>query len=1076
MTDDQADTAAEPESVTPETTKTLLANPWLRGLAALLILGIVVLVSLPYGISFGLEKWFRSVGATDVEVGDIDFNPFTGRLQVKNLNVIGERGGNIRMQSARFQFAWLPLWKKHFLLESIALEDGEMRIKREPEGGWVVGVVALTGADEDEHAGEPTEWKVGLKQIEVSNTRFTVALPEFQSHFQINRASIDRAVAWEPEIPATVKLDFALDGAPLVLDGKVYPFREIPEAEGHLKAEAVGIERYRALLEPAVTGLTGSASVDAEFRVVAGETFTVSNKGDLQVDGLTLAGEGFDVAQETFSWKGSIDASFGQGVQRLDGDGSFEIAGVAIKLPDQTIHQEQLSYEGPFSVVLSPDASLPTVSTEGNIAAGQLSLSLAKTGVELRQGAMSWEGKIDFAEAAGVLSVTGDGKLEASAIDLQLPGQSVKERKVTWQGVASVALAADPAGSRVAAEGTLVSNDFGLGIEDSALQLQQTGMNWDGKITVSGLGDITEVAANGSIRAGETQLDNPEVSIRQSDTNWKGQVFFKQGVPGDQSITATGSLGLGAADTRLKGQQLRIVHDRANWDGQFGGDGANGNLKMAGFSVSNLQNEMVIAAADQMSLEGVKAPGIESLDIGQIQVGGFVTGLPKGADAGLAGATGIAISGLQWRSAGSTAIDSVTIDGLQASLVRSADGRFTGVDALLEATGGGDTAAPTDADAPTPDAGPGDTGGSSAVAVGKVSITGDSRLQFADSSVEPAAGFEIAIDEAELGAFDTQQPAQSTPVKFAGRLSNRSRISAEGQVKPFAKPFEADLSGKISNLAVQSLSPYAAETIGYQLTKGRMTATMTFKTEGGKIKGDNLLIFNELKVQAVSGEEKKLTVPLETGLAMLRDRDDRIKLKVPVSGDLDSPDFSVADAINQALLKATQKAAVGYLALTLQPWGAVLLAADLAKDLGPGATASLDPVTFNPGSADLKPEFTEYLGKLAKILDERPGVQLRLCGRAVKADTVKIESPPPQPVKEESRWKKLLGIEKEKAVEVPASPAPDESSLTALAESRSSVVLNALVEKHKVPVERIYTCDSTPNPDDEGEPRVDVGI
>ena len=108
------------------------------------------------------------------------------------------------------------------------------------------------------------------------------------------------------------------------------------------------------------------------------------------------------------------------------------------------------------------------------------------------------------------------------------------------------------------------------------------------------------------------------------------------------------------------------------------------------------------------------------------------------------------------------------------------------------------------------------------------------------------------------------------------------------------------------------------------------------------------------------------------------------------------------------------------------------------------------------------------MGKLATLLDERPAVQLRLCGSAVKQD-VAASAPPAE--KKESRLKKLLQKKEKQA------PAPTgEEALAELARARGAAVLNVLVEEHAVPEERIYTCDPEPDAADEGEPRVDVGI
>jgi hypothetical protein len=459
-------------------------------------------------------------------------------------------------------------------------------------------------------------------------------------------------------------------------------------------------------------------------------------------------------------------------------------------------------------------------------------------------------------------------------------------------------------------------------------------------------------------------------------------------------------------------------------------------------------------------------PGAESIEVSDVTIGGLAAGVPAGdSDGGaVARASGVKVNGIQWRSGERTAVEAITLEGLDARLVKTSEGGWQTIDAMLAAAGGGGQGV-AEPETTAESAAAADT---STFSVGRVAITGDSRVYFEDQSVKPAAQFDIALQEAQISALDTAQPAQESPLSLAGKLGDASHLSAEGYVKPFADPVEVKLEGKIANLAVTEISPYAAQTIGYELTRGRFTAVMDFKSEGGQLDGKNQLTFNELEVAAVPDAESKLSIPLETGLAMLRDKDDRISLKVPISGDADHPDFSVADAVNQALVKATEKAAVGYLALTLQPWGAVLLAADLAKDFGPGATAKLDDVTFAPGSAELTPEFREYMGKLATLLEERPEVQLRLCGRAVKQDLA-ASAPPPE--KKESKLNKLLHRKKAQA---PKPTGPE--ALAELAQGRGAAVLNALVEGHGVAEERIYTCDAEPDLSDEGEPRVEVGI
>ena len=356
MTEKQAASSDQRES--PRVGGGLLSRRWVIALLVIAVLVVSGLSGLPYGISYGLKQWFTSMGASSVEVGDVDFNPFTGRLHVKELQVTDEADTTMRVKAARFDFAWLPLWKKRFLLEAVDVEDGELHILREPEGGWVVGVIALAAA-EPETPAEPTEWQVGLRQIEVQDLKVVLSLPQFTNDLRINTASIQRAVAWEPDVPARIVADCTLDGAPAQLDAEVFPFRAVPEAEGRLKVEGVGIERYLGLLEPTLNRLSGTANADLAFTVSVGEGITTSTEGSLSVQDAVVAGADFETAHQRLAWTGKVDLQSGENGQQIDGDGNLELEGVNVTLPGQSIDQGQLGYEGTFSVAAAQAGSVP---------------------------------------------------------------------------------------------------------------------------------------------------------------------------------------------------------------------------------------------------------------------------------------------------------------------------------------------------------------------------------------------------------------------------------------------------------------------------------------------------------------------------------------------------------------------------------------------------------------------------------------------------------------------------------------------------------------------------------------------
>jgi hypothetical protein len=83
-------------------------------------------------------------------------------------------------------------------------------------------------------------------------------------------------------------------------------------------------------------------------------------------------------------------------------------------------------------------------------------------------------------------------------------------------------------------------------------------------------------------------------------------------------------------------------------------------------------------------------------------------------------------------------------------------------------------------------------------------------------------------------------------------------------------------------------------------------------------------------------------------------------------------------------------AAMHYVKTALFPWGTILSVASAVGEHA--AKLQLQPVEFEPGQATIKPEMTEYLGKLRQMLVEKPDLNLTLCGIATLEDGRALKS------------------------------------------------------------------------------------
>jgi hypothetical protein len=100
---------------------------------------------------------------------------------------------------------------------------------------------------------------------------------------------------------------------------------------------------------------------------------------------------------------------------------------------------------------------------------------------------------------------------------------------------------------------------------------------------------------------------------------------------------------------------------------------------------------------------------------------------------------------------------------------------------------------------------------------------------------------------------------------------------------------------------------------------------------------------------------------------------------VPLSGDLENPDFGTGKIITRELSKAITSAVLTF----YTPFG-LITAADALFSL---ATAlEFEPVGFAPGSSEIEQAVSGDLDNISTLMQERPGIQLRLCPHTNTAD------------------------------------------------------------------------------------------
>ena len=307
---------------------------------------------------------------------------------------------------------------------------------------------------------------------------------------------------------------------------------------------------------------------------------------------------------------------------------------------------------------------------------------------------------------------------------------------------------------------------------------------------------------------------------------------------------------------------------------------------------------------------------------------------------------------------------------------------------------------------------------------------------------------------------------------IAGKIGKYATINLKGYLKPFAKKPGLKLAGTLANIELPPLSSYTARTLGYNLSSGTLNAEVDITIANGKIDGKNRLRLNQLQVKPVDSDKIKalttqLSMPLDSALSMLRDKNNIIELNLPITGDINDPQFNLSDVINTALGNVMKTAAMSYLTQMLQPYGSLITLVKLAKKVS--NAISLEPVKFDPNSAVLSETSKDYLNKIAKLMNDRPNIYVQVCGIATKEDrdtlfTIEMEKLRAKAAKEGNNPNKV------KPVVIP------DDALLALARSRADNIKDWLVSQHKIHADRLFTCNPEIDKDEKAKPRANLGI
>jgi hypothetical protein len=308
---------------------------------------------------------------------------------------------------------------------------------------------------------------------------------------------------------------------------------------------------------------------------------------------------------------------------------------------------------------------------------------------------------------------------------------------------------------------------------------------------------------------------------------------------------------------------------------------------------------------------------------------------------------------------------------------------------------------------------------------------------FLDASVSPTYSTHVEITEASVKGLSSD-PSALADFKIQGRIDRSAALEGTGRMNPLNAPRYSKVDVALKDFDLKPVSPYSGKFMGFKIDRGTLHVDLKYQVEDERVKGNNVIHIDHLELGEKVDSPDAPNLPIELGVALLKDKNDRITVQVPVEGDVKDPHFNFGKAIKSALTG------------TIDDAGSAPFAALPEIDGFKGE--ELRTVAFGFGVSELQERETRKLHALAKFLKKRKNLTLGIAGTADR------QMDGAAPLRETSEKKPARGdqaSDKDRQKDAAQGQVVDDERLERLAQRRAEKVSAYFIEQANVETKRI---------------------
>jgi Domain of Unknown Function (DUF748). len=238
-------------------------------------------------------------------------------------------------------------------------------------------------------------------------------------------------------------------------------------------------------------------------------------------------------------------------------------------------------------------------------------------------------------------------------------------------------------------------------------------------------------------------------------------------------------------------------------------------------------------------------------------------------------------------------------------------------------------------------------------------------VQFTDRSVQPPVKTSIEEVSGTVTGISSDEMNRAD-VRLTAKSGRSGPIEITGKLNPLSTNAPTDLRVSLTDVDLVPTSPYAGKFLGYRLNRGKLGLQVQYEVSQRKLNAKNVVVLDQFTLGERVDSPDAVKLPIRLAIALLKDRNGKIELDVPIEGNLDDPQFHFGKVIAHVLVNIITK-------MITSPFAA------LGAVFG-GKGEEVSYQDFAPGSTELQQANLEKLDTLLHGLQERPGLQLEIEG------------------------------------------------------------------------------------------------